>query len=365
MASALSSAAAGSGRASARQRADTPPLPLALTMGDPAGIGLDITLAAWFAREVHDLAPFVLFGDVDALARRAEVLGLDVPTAVVSDPAAAVPHFATRLPVLPVPCAETAVAGEAQTANARAVIASIEEAVLAVRRGAARAVVTNPIAKSVLMAEGFPHPGHTDYLGALAEAHFGARNVRPVMLLAADELKVVPLTVHIPLARVPQGVTAADIVATARILARALRDDFGLVRPRIAVTGLNPHAGEDGLLGSEDEAVIAPAIAALAAEGLDVTGPHPADTMFHAAARATYDAALAMYHDQALIPIKTLAFDRGVNVTLGLPFVRTSPDHGTAFSIAGTGKANARSLIEALKVADAMARRRASAGARA
>ncbi len=253
--------------------------------------------------------------------------------------------------------------GAPDARNARAVVAAIDAAVLAVRDGRARAVVTNPIAKSVLMADGFSHPGHTEYLGALAAAHFGVSAPNPVMLLASDELRVVPLTVHIPLARVAGAITKQSIVATAKVLDHSLRADFGFARPRIAVTGLNPHAGEDGRLGSEDQAIIAPAIAALVRDGLDVTGPYPADTLFHAAARTTYDAVLAMYHDQALIPIKTLAFDRGVNVTIGLPFVRTSPDHGTAFSIAGSGQAQATSLIEALKMADAMARKRDGATA--
>jgi 4-hydroxythreonine-4-phosphate dehydrogenase len=330
-------------------------------MGDPAGIGPDITLKAWRERREHDLAPFVLFGCPDALAARAATLGIDVPIETVANLTQAASVFETRLPIWPIPCAVPVVAGEPDARNAPAIISAIEEAVLAVKKGGARAVVTNPIAKSVLMASGFPHPGHTEFLGALAEAHFGVPRAHPVMLLASTELKVVPLTVHIPLAQVAKAITTRSIVQTAQTLNRSLVEDFGIVRPRIAVTGLNPHAGEDGRLGDEDERIIAIAIAALKDEGLAITGPHPADTLFHAAARETYDAVLAMYHDQALIPIKTLAFDTGVNVTIGLPFVRTSPDHGTAFSIAGTGQARASSLIEALKVADVMARRRAGA----
>ena len=337
--------------------------PLAVTMGDPAGIGPDITLAAWLARRAQALPTFVVFGDGAVLADRAAALGVDVAIAAVDDLAHGASLFDKRLPVRAVSCPAAVAAGHPDTRNAPAAIAAIEAAVLAVKDGTARAVVTNPIAKSVLMAEGFPHPGHTEFLGALAHAHFGARDVRPVMLLASRELKVVPLTVHIPLARVPAAISADAIVRTARILHRALVEDFGIAAPRIAVTGLNPHAGEDGKLGDEETRLIAPAIAALAREGLAVTGPHPADTLFHAAARTSYDAVLAMYHDQALIPIKTLAFDTGVNVTLGLPFVRTSPDHGTAFSIAGTGQARPQSLIEALKVADTMAARRTAARA--
>jgi 4-hydroxythreonine-4-phosphate dehydrogenase len=328
-------------------------------MGDPAGIGLDITLAAWNERARHRLPPFAVVGDPAALEARAYALGIAAPVVPIQDFAAAPALFESAIPVLPVPCAAPVVAGEPDARNAAAVIGAIEAAVLAVKRGAARAVVTNPIAKSVLMADGFPHPGHTEFLGALAQQHFAVSNVRPVMLLASAELKVVPLTVHIPLAQVPKAITSRGIVETAQILHRSLKSDFGLAEPRIAVTGLNPHAGEDGRLGDEDERVIAIAIAALRDGGMAVTGPHPADTLFHAAARQTYDAVLAMYHDQALIPIKTLAFDTGVNVTIGLPFVRTSPDHGTAFSIAGTGTARASSLIEALKLADLMATRRA------
>lgn len=333
--------------------------PLALTMGDPAGIGLDITLAAWLARAKQSMPPFVVFGDPDALAARAQALGLGaLPILKVSELGDAADAFKTHLPVRAVLCPVPVVAGAPTPANAPAVIGAIEEAVKAVRGGDASAVVTNPIAKNVLTAHGFPHPGHTEFLGALAATHFGAENAQPVMLIASRELKVVPLTIHIPLAKVPGAISADAIVTTARTLARALTTDFGIERPRIAVTGLNPHAGEDGTMGDEDARIVAPAIERLAHEGLSVTGPHPADTLFHAATRETYDAVLAMYHDQALIPIKTLAFDTGVNVTIGLPFVRTSPDHGTAFALAGTGKARATSLIEALKCADAIVRAR-------
>ncbi len=336
--------------------------PLALSMGDPAGIGLDIALTAWHRRAEYALPPFVLFGDAAPLASRAHALGFGaLPVEIVSDLREAADIFATRFPVYPVACPVPVVPSKPDPANAPAVIGAIEAAVEAVRSGAARAVVTNPIAKAVLKAHGFPHPGHTEFLGALAETRFGASNVKPVMLLASRELSVVPLTIHIPLASVPAAISKEAIEETARILHRALNVDFGIPEPRIAITGLNPHAGEQGTMGDEDERIVAPAIAALAREGLAVTGPHPADTLFHAAARDTYDAVLAMYHDQALIPIKTLAFDTGVNVTLGLPFVRTSPDHGTAFSIAGTGAARATSLIEALKYADAIATRRESA----
>lgn len=346
-------------RAPARAGASDRTRPLALSMGDPAGIGLDIALMAWHRRANEALPPFVFFGDAAPLAARAGALGLgDFPIEIVSDLAVVPDIFATRFPVFSVACPAPVVARTPDPANAPAVIGAIKAAVDAVRDGRARAVVTNPISKAVLKAHGFPHPGHTEFLGALAETRFGVESVKPVMLLASRELSVVPLTIHIPLASVPAAISKEAIEETARILHRALRVDFGIAKPRIAITGLNPHAGEQGTMGDEDERIVAPAIAALAREGLAVTGPHPADTLFHAAARETYDAVLAMYHDQALIPIKTLAFDTGVNVTLGLPFVRTSPDHGTAFAIAGTGEARATSLIEALKYADAIATRR-------
>jgi 4-hydroxythreonine-4-phosphate dehydrogenase len=237
---------------------------------------------------------------------------------------------------------------------------SIERAVGLAQTGAARAVVTNPIAKSVLYGAGFLFPGHTEYLASLAAAAGPAPH--PVMLLASPGLKVVPVTIHVPLKDVARLLTKELILATIAITARDLGRYFGIERPRLAVAGLNPHAGEDGGLGREEIEIIAPAIEAARASGIDATGPHPADTLFHATARQTYDCAICMYHDQALVPFKTLSFEEGVNVTLGLPFIRTSPDHGTAFSIAGTGTANPTSLIEALKLAAAMS---ASAGARA
>jgi 4-hydroxythreonine-4-phosphate dehydrogenase len=238
------------------------------------------------------------------------------------------------------------------------VLQSIETAVGLVMDGQACAVVTNPIAKATLASAGFAHPGHTEFLAALAERHRPAERFHPVMMLAAEEVRVVPLTIHIPLSEVPRAVTRELIRRTVHVVDRAF------VRPRIAVAGLNPHAGESGMIGREDVDVIAPAIAELKAEGVDIRGPLPADTMFHAAARSRYDVAIAMYHDQALIPIKTLAFDRGVNVTLGLPFVRTSPDHGTAFDIAGRGVASPESLIQALLMAGTMAAERLKAAAK-
>ncbi len=290
------------------------PRPIALTMGDPAGIGPEIAAAAMAALEGRIPIRF--------LAERAAL-------------AAAIP-------------------GRPDSVHAPAIIRSIERGVDLVRSGACSALVTNPIAKKVLIDAGFGFPGHTEFLGHLTGAP------RAVMMLAVPGLRVVPVTVHEPLARVPGLLTADLIVETARITAAALQRDFGIAAPRLALAGLNPHAGEGGAMGHEEDAIIRPAIARLQAEGLAVTGPHPADTMFHVAARAHYDAALCMYHDQALIPLKTIDFDRGVNVTLGLPIVRTSPDHGTAFDIAGKGVANPASLIAAIELAAELAARRSA-----
>jgi 4-hydroxythreonine-4-phosphate dehydrogenase len=323
--------------------------PLALTFGEPAGIGPDITLMAWRARREHNIPPFYLIADPDYITQRARKLGYEVPLAATT-PRDALARFDAALPVVPLEMKATAAPGRPDDSSAPAAIASIRHAVADVLAGRGAAVVTNPVAKSVLYGSGFSDPGHTEFLGKLAQEHTG-EITRPVMMLWSDELAVVPITVHLPLKDVPAALTRELIVETARTAARELSQRFGVRRPRLALSGLNPHAGEDGALGREEQTIIAPAIKALAAEGIDVRGPLPADTMFHPAARATYDAALCMYHDQALIPIKLLAFDRAVNVTLGLPFVRTSPDHGTAFDIAGTGRADPSSLIAALKLA--------------
>jgi 4-hydroxythreonine-4-phosphate dehydrogenase len=333
-------------------------LPIAVTLGDPAGIGPDITLESWRLREARALHPFAVYGDVDAVRDRARALGLDVPVAAIADIGEAVALFPRALPVVR-PARPTLPGGRAPDADAR-IVGAIEEATAAVLAGAALALVTNPIAKRSLRSVPLPYPGHTAFLGQLAQRHTG-RAVRPVMMLAAPELRVVPATVHIPLSAVPATLTRALMVETGRITAHALAQDFAIADPRIAVAGLNPHAGEDGLIGSEEAETIVPAIAELRAEGVAVSGPYSADSMFHAEARRGYDAAIAMYHDQALIPVKTLAFDTGVNVTLGLPFVRTSPDHGTAYALAGTGKARPDSLLAALALATQMGERRLAA----
>jgi 4-hydroxythreonine-4-phosphate dehydrogenase len=322
--------------------------PLALTLGDPAGIGPDIALEAWRAREAEAIPPFVLLGDPDVIAARARALGISAPIAVIDDVAQAMELFAEALPMLPIAVSGTVVPGKPNKAAMRAVQHSIEQAANIVMQDAARAVVTNPVSKAVLHSAGFNFPGHTEFLGSLARE---AGTAPPVMMLVARDLKVVPVTIHIPLKHVPITLTQDLILATIETTAADLRRFFGLLRPRIVVAGLNPHAGEGGSIGREEIDIIVPAIERARRKGLNVHGPFSADTLFHAEARQGYDVAIAMYHDQALIPLKTIGFDEGVNVTLGLPFVRTSPDHGTAFAIAGTGKANPRSLIEALKLA--------------
>ena len=293
-----------------------------------------------------------MLGDPAFYARVAQALGLDAPVAETG-PRESAAVFSSALPVVPLGRAVRGPAGAPDPADASATILSIERAVDCVARGEARAVVTSPIAKNVLYAAGFEHPGHTEFLGALAERFYHAK-ARPVMMLWAKELAVVPVTIHVALAKVFELLTQDLFVETGLVVAQDLQKRFGLAAPRLAFAGLNPHAGEGGAMGREEIDVIAPAIARLRSLGVDASGPFPADTLFHEAARRNYDVALCPTHDQALIPIKTLAFDRGVNVTLGLPFVRTSPDHGTAFAIAGRGIADPSSLIAALRLADRM-----------
>jgi 4-hydroxythreonine-4-phosphate dehydrogenase len=322
--------------------------PLLLTQGDPAGIGPELTLRAWLQRREAGLPPFAVLADPDHLAGLAAAFGWNVPVRAVT-PAETAAFFDEALPVIPLQTRVTAVPGRPDPAQAGGVIESIETAVALVQRHEGAAMVTNPIAKHVLYEAGFRHPGHTEFLAFLAAQ--GGAEPHPVMMLWSETLAVVPVTVHIPLSAVPAALTTELIVRTGRIVARDLRERFGIARPRLAVAGLNPHAGENGAMGHEDGSIVAPAVEILRAEGIETTGPLPADTLFHARARSRYDAALAMYHDQALIPIKTLAFDEAVNVTLGLPFIRTSPDHGTAFDIAGKGLARPDSLLAALKLA--------------
>ncbi len=323
-------------------------MPLALTQGDPSGIGPEIAMMAWLRREATD-HPFFILSDPDFMRRRAESLGWNVQIAVV-EPHEAMTAFARALPVVPLSTKVVGPVGQPDAADAASTLESIERAVAYVHAGHAKAVVTNPIAKDVLYRAGFSHPGHTEYLGVLAEQYWGTAST-PVMLLWSQMLAVVPVTVHIPLSLVPQTLTSELIIKTAHIVAQEMQNRFGVDSPRLALAGLNPHAGENGTIGMEERDIIIPAIALLREQGLDVSGPHPADALFHESARQHYDVVLAMYHDQALIPIKTLAFDDAVNVTLGLPFIRTSPDHGTAFGIAGRGIARPDSLMAALSLA--------------
>ncbi|MBW3098710.1 4-hydroxythreonine-4-phosphate dehydrogenase PdxA [Pseudohoeflea coraliihabitans] len=327
---------------------------LALSMGDPAGIGPDIAIGAWLQRREADIAAFFVIGDPAVLRDRAALLDVELPLIEIEAAAAADAHFAAALPVLPVRCARPARPGQPNTDNASATIEAIRQAVRLTLTGDADGVVTAPIAKAVLYDAGFLFPGHTEFLAALAAEHL-RRTVRPVMLLVNSQLKVAPVTIHIPLKEVTGQLTTEAIVETGQIIARELKARFGIAAPRLAVSGLNPHAGESGALGDEDGEIVLPAVRQLRALGVQAIGPLPADTMFHPEARASYDAAVCMYHDQALIPAKTLGFHDGVNATLGLPFIRTSPDHGTAFSLAGSGDARPDSLIAALRLAGQMA----------
>lgn len=327
--------------------------PIALSIGDPSGIGPDIALTAWFNRQEHSLPAFFILGDPDLLNSRAKQLGLDIPLSLC-EPSEAVKRFQHSLPVVPLVNRLSDLPGVPQAANAAGIIEAIERATAYVLSGQASAVTTCPIAKKPLYEAGFNFPGHTEFLAHLASRHLGT-DIRPVMMLAGPQLRAVPVTIHIPLSAVPEQLTTALILETIRITEHDLRLRFGITHPRIAVSGLNPHAGEGGALGHEDDMVIRPAVELLLSEGMAVRGPLPADTMFHRQALASYDAAICMYHDQALIPAKALAFDETVNVTLGLPFIRTSPDHGTAFDIAGRGIARPDSLIAALKLADKLA----------
>ena len=323
-------------------------------MGEPAGIGGELALKAWLGREEHELPPFFLFDDPERLARLALALDLPVPVEEISAPEEALSALPRALPVVSLSQPVTATPGRPDPATAAAVLESIERAVIAARQGQAAALVTNPIHKAVLYEAGFGHAGHTDYLGALTGA-------RPTMMLLCPEVRVVPVTIHLALRQAVEQLSTEAIVAAGQCTAQALESDFGLANPRLAVAALNPHAGEAATLGEEEVRIIAPAVAALGEAGIRAFGPVPADTLFRAQQRQTYDAALCMYHDQALIPLKTLAQDHGTNITLGLPIVRTSPDHGTALDLVGTGQASDASLCAALSLAAEVAVRRAVA----
>lgn len=336
---------------------------IAVTMGDPAGIGPDIALIAWNSKLSNRVSPFFVIGDPDVFRSRATTLGFSAASvAEIQGVEQTSDFFNHALPVLPcgVELHDRVIPGSPKSAYAAAILESISTAVRLAQHGKVSGIVTGPIAKHVLLSQGFPHAGHTEYLGELASLAMGKPHT-PVMLMASPRLNVIPVTVHMPFQKVAEVLTVALIRDTAEIAALDFARYFGMRQPRIAVCGLNPHAGEEGELGREEIDVIAPAIEILRGQGLNVTGPHSADSLFHDAARATYDLALAMYHDQALIPFKTLSFEDGVNVTLGLPFIRTSPDHGTAFSLAGTGRANPSSFICAVNLARTMSHHRHSA----
>lgn len=318
-------------------------------MGDPAGIGGEIALMAW-RNDRTSLAPFYLLDDPDRLQRLSAATGLECPVARISDPVEAVAAFDTALPVLALSKPVNALPGDDSTADGGMVIEAIDRAIDAALAGTVAGLVTNPIQKSRLYEAGFTAPGHTEYLGQRA-----GLSDPPIMLLAGPNLKVVPVTIHLSIKDAVAALTQAEIVRTLKTTIDALIYDFGIEKPRVAVSGLNPHAGEDGHMGREEIDIIAPAIAEMADYGADIRGPLAADTMFHPAARDGYDVAVCMYHDQALVPMKTLDFDNGVNISVGLPFVRTSPDHGTAYNIAGTGTANPTSLVSAIRMAGEIA----------
>lgn len=329
-----------------------PTLPIAMSCGDPAGIGPEVAIRAWLAAKnsPETIPAFGLLGDIQQLCTRAAQLSLEVPM-TESKLSSVNADFSQALPVIPLNNKLNDAFGTPDVANAAGVIEAIERSVEALFTGEARALVTCPIAKKPLYDAGFAFPGHTEFLASLAEARTG-QAYRPIMLLDGPELRTVPVTIHIPLSEVPIQLKESDIFETIMLTARDLRERYQIENPRLAVSGLNPHAGEGGALGKEDEVIVLSAIKAAQAAGVDAYGPLPADTMFHKRAREGYDVAICMYHDQALIPAKALAFDEAVNATMGLPFIRTSPDHGTAFDIAVKGIARPDSLIAAIKLAD-------------
>jgi 4-hydroxythreonine-4-phosphate dehydrogenase len=331
-------------------------VPVAVSMGDPAGIGLDIAISAWCQRRDQDIPAFFLIADPEQLALRAAKLGADITVKEIHSPSQVTSGKDGGLPVMPVRLPDpTDRPGQPDPANASTILDAISKAVSLAQSGEASGVVTCPIHKASLYEAGFRHPGHTEFLAELCSSN------RPVMMLSCPGLRVVPVTIHVSLRRALDLLDGQLIIDNARIVANALVKDFGIASPRLAVAGLNPHAGENGALGDEDATFISDAIETLRTDGIDAFGPLPADTMFGETKRQQYDAAICMYHDQALIPIKTLDFHGAVNVTLGLPIVRTSPDHGTAFDIAGNGSARPDSMIAAIKEADRMARFRRSA----
>lgn len=328
-----------------------PSPPLAVSLGDPAGIGPEVVAKSWDARRTLGLPSFVAVGDPRSLSAV-----WDGPIQIISDPREAEAAFDRGLPLLAVPAAQADQPGLPSTVGAHCSLDALELAVGLARSGSCAAVVTGPVSKHQLYAIGFTHPGQTEFVAERC----GVSPSNVAMMLAGPTLRTVPVTTHLPLSEVPGRLTPGLIEARARATLRGLQRNFGIAEPRLAIAGLNPHAGESGTMGREELEVIAPAIDHLRSEGWDVSGPHPADTMFHVAARARYDAALCMYHDQALIPLKALHFDEGVNLTLGLPIVRTAPDHGTAFDIAGEDRADPRAMAAAIRMAASCAAHRAA-----
>lgn len=331
------------------------PLPLAVSIGDPAGIGPEILLESYL-RLKDGNAPFFVVGGGKVLRDAAQMCGIDCPIAPITDPSEAASAFAAGLPVLNATDSQFT-PGQPSKHGAKLALGSLSLATKFAIEGEAAAVITAPVAKAELMALGFDFPGQTEFLADAC----GLAAHDAVMMLAGPSLRAVPLTVHVALAQVPGLISSELITHKARIVAAALKRDFGIASPRLAIAGLNPHSGENGQFGDEEARIIEPAIAELRGEGLDVSGPVPGDALFTPMMRPTYDAALCMYHDQALIPLKALEFDQGVNVTLGLPIIRTSPDHGTAFDIAGKGKADASAMVAAIKMASQCALARANA----
>ena len=327
--------------------------PLAISMGEPAGVGGEIVLKCWLRRKAEHLTPFFVIDSPDRMRSLGSDLNMHVPVCEIKTAGEAKEYFEFGLPVIPIDVPARVEPGHPEPANAGAVIQSIDEAVAAARDGRAAGMVTCPIHKASLVRSGFTYPGHTEYLATLASG------LEPVMMLVGSDLRVVPVTTHLSLRDAIRTLTSAAIIHAAKVCSGSLISCFGVDHPRLVVAALNPHSGEDNLFGNEEHTIIQPAIDVLRNEGIEVRGPAPADSLFHAAARGTYDAAICMYHDQALIPLKTIDFAGGVNVTLGLPFIRTSPDHGTAFDIAGEGTADESSMLAALRLATEMAHQRA------
>jgi 4-hydroxythreonine-4-phosphate dehydrogenase len=325
--------------------------PLAISMGEPAGIGPDLILQLFARRHAEALPPFCVFGASEFFRSRAARLGLELAVEECT-PADAAEVFARALPVSAVEGLVPDHPGKTSPLSGQAVIRAIEQSVAAVLRGDCRGLVTAPIHKAALYHAGFRHPGHTEFLAELCAG--GGKPKLPVMMLAHGDLRAVPVTIHVPIKDVPGLLTKELIVETGCAVHRDLKHRFGIAEPRIGVAGLNPHAGEGGAIGREDLEIVGPAVAEMRFQGVDAVGPIPADTLFYPPHWRKYDAVIAMYHDQALIPIKTVAFEDAVNVTLGLPIVRTSPDHGTAFDLAGTGNGSTRSILAAIRLADTM-----------